>query len=101
MPARITHDIVATIGQYKDRQTGEDKKRYITIGKCFTDDQGRQSIKLDAVPVSPEWSGWISLYPIKERDGAPPPQSRQPAPRSTPAAAAQPIDTQEEDDIPF
>jgi len=93
MPAKITHDIVANIGKYKDRQTGEEKKQYLTVGKCFTDDQGRQSIKLDALPVTPEWSGWLSLYPIKDRqpqDAIPPGRTQQrsmpPAPTSQPAA---------------
>lgn len=64
--AKATNKIVATIGTYKDRQTGEEKKRYLTVGKAFTDDQGRVSLKIDAMPVSPEWSGWLSLYPLDE-----------------------------------
>jgi hypothetical protein len=71
----MTHDVVASIGTYKDRQTGEEKKRYLTVGKYFIDDDGRQSIKLDALPVGPEWSGWLSLYPVKDRDGNSPRQS--------------------------
>lgn len=69
MRAKITHDVVATIGTYKNKQTGEEKKIYKNIGQCFTDDQGRQSIKLETIPVSPEWTGWVSLYPVRERDG--------------------------------
>lgn len=107
MPARITHDVVATIGSYKDRQSGEQKKRYVTIGKCFTDDQGRQSIKLDSVPVSPEWSGWISLYPVRDRDGSPqqqprqqlPPGRREPA--GMPPAPAAATNYDEDENIPF
>ena len=106
MPARITHDVVATIGSFKDRQTGEEKKRYINVGKCFTDEHGRQSIKLESMPVSPEWSGWISLYPVKERDANPPQQpcqQLQPSRRDPagipPATPAQPAN--DDDDIPF
>ena len=62
MASRYTHDIVATTGSYKDG-TGKDKKRYTTVGKMFTDDTGRQSIKLDTIPVGPDWSGWFSIYP--------------------------------------
>jgi len=97
MPARITHDIVATIGKYKDRSTGEEKKQYLTVGKCFTDDQGRQSLKIDAIPVTPEWSGWLSLYPIKDK--LPEGRTQQ---RSMPPAPPEPdprID--EPDDLPF
>lgn len=95
MPAKLTHDVVATIGTYKDRQTGKEMKRYTTIGKCFTDEDGRQSIKLESVPVSPEWSGWVSLYPVKEREAGPP---RQAAP-ARPAAPAPEND--EDEHIPF
>ena len=66
MKARRTHDLVATIGTYEDRQTGEKKKRYQNVGSAFTGEDGRMSLKLDAVPVGPEWSGWISLYEIKD-----------------------------------
>ena len=59
-----THDIVATVGKYTDRE-GTEKKRYIKIGVMFEDDQGRQSLKVDAFPCSPEWSGWLSLYPVE------------------------------------
>ena len=62
-----SHDVVATIGKYKDAQ-GNEKKRYTNIGKAFTNEDGNMSIKLDTVPVGPEWSGWISLYEAKPRD---------------------------------
>ena len=67
MASRKTHDAVATVGTYKDR-SGNEKKRYVNIGSVFTDDDGRQSLKLDSVPVGPEWSGWISFYEPKERE---------------------------------
>jgi hypothetical protein len=67
--AKATHKIVATVGKYTDRQTGEEKKRYLQVGVAFTDDQGRISLKIDAMPVSPEWSGFLSLYPLDEERG--------------------------------
>jgi hypothetical protein len=69
MALRKTHDAVATVGTYKDRE-GNEKKRYINIGSVFTDDEGRQSLKLDSVPVTPEWSGWVSFYEPKERQAS-------------------------------
>jgi hypothetical protein len=69
MASRKTHDAVATVGTYKDRN-GNEKKRYINIGSVFTDDEGRQSLKLDSVPVTPEWSGWVSFYEPKEREAS-------------------------------
>jgi hypothetical protein len=69
MASRKTHDAVATVGTYKDRN-GNEKKRYINVGSVFTDDDGRQSLKLDSVPVGPEWSGWVSFYEPKERESS-------------------------------
>jgi hypothetical protein len=108
--ARPTHDIVATLGEYKAAD-GSKKKRYHTCGKAFTNDQGQISLKLDALPCSPEWSGWLSLYPVQEH-AAPRPDPRPPAPepRESPervaarakAEAAQAAREEDpDDDIPF
>lgn len=76
--ASRTHDIVATVGEYKINN--ETKKRYVNCGSAFTNEQGQISIKLDSVPVSPEWSGWLSLYPVREQGRqATPQRSQQPA----------------------
>ena len=95
--AKYTHDVVATTGEYTNRE-GEKKKEYTPVGKAFTDDQGRISIKMKTIPVGPEWSGWLSLYPAKERDQQYPQQ--RPVQRSLPPAAVQ-TDDHEDDDIPF
>lgn len=92
MAAKRTHDVVATVGKYKD-QSGEEKKRYVNVGSAFTDEQGRISIKLDTVPVSPEWSGFLALYPVKDR------LSESPARRN--AQPPRPSTPPEDDDIPF
>lgn len=81
MAAQYTHDVVATVGSYRDRE-GNEKKRFVNIGKCFTQENGRMSIKLDTIPVGPEWSGWLSLYEKKEDRGGSgerSPAARQPA----------------------
>lgn len=102
MALSLTHDIVATIGEYTDAQ-GQKKKRYATCGKAFTDDEGRVSLKIDVVPVVPGWSGWLSLYPI-ERDSsrqstAP---KQEPKNRNIPSNREHPPDNiGEEEDIPF
>lgn len=70
-----THDIVATIGEFTTTN-GEKRKRYMTCGKAFTDDQGRISLKLEAIPCVPEWSGWLSLYPADRERQRPAPESR-------------------------
>lgn len=62
-----THDLVATVGTYKDRD-GNEKKRFQNCGSVFEDRDGRRSYKLDVVPVGPGWSGWLSEYPVKKTD---------------------------------
>ena len=89
-----THDIVGTVGEYTDNN-GDTKKRYQKCGIAFTDDQGRLSLKLEAMPVTPDWSGWLSLYPKKEYDA---PQ-RQNGPTNNPVRQ-QPLD-EPEDSIQF
>lgn len=70
-----THDLMATVGSFKN-QAGEEKKRYVKCGVAFTDDQGRISLKLDAAPVSPEWSGFINLWEPRDSDSWPQEQRR-------------------------
>lgn len=75
--SRPTHDAVVTLGEYTSAD-GTKKKRYQNVGKLFTHDDGRQSLKLDVIPCGPGWTGWISFYPIK-RDTPPPGTSQPPA----------------------
>jgi hypothetical protein len=91
--ARPTHKILATIGTYKDAQ-GNEKKRYVQCGVAFTDEQGRVSLKMDAMPVSPEWSGWLQLFPMDDdrREQDSPPKKRaihQTTPRRQPPGTIQ------------
>lgn len=92
MASTRTHEVVATVGEYTS-SLGERKKRYLNVGSAFTDDQGRVSLKLDAVPVAAEWSGWLSLYPVKDRAAKPA------APVGTPTGA--PAGREADEDIPF
>jgi hypothetical protein len=79
---RIKYDVVATVGTYKD-SNGQEKKRYLNVGKVFEHDKGGFTIKLESLPVGPEWSGWLSLFepkqnaqekpssPVRDRDDVP------------------------------
>jgi hypothetical protein len=62
------YDAVATVGKYTAKD-GTEKKRYLTVGAVFENDNGNLSLKLDGMPVSPEWSGWISFYEPKPYAG--------------------------------
>lgn len=80
--------IVAANGKYTD-SAGQEKTRYITVGKAFVRDDNSVTLKIDAMPVGGEWNGWLNLYDLDEDR-----QQAKPAP-----AAPQP--TVAESDIPF
>lgn len=110
MASKYTHDVVATVGEYTNSQ-GEKKKNYQTVGKGFTDDQGRISLKMTCIPAGPEWSGWLSLFEAKPRDGQPPRQRQEPRNMSVPSNRSESQngatppggadDVNQDDDIPF
>lgn len=104
MASKRTHDVVATVGEYK--KGDETKKRYSNVGSLFTDEDGRMSIKLDTVPCSPDWSGWLSLYPVRDKDDRESDrrQGRDRTPQDTTyngRPAAGPVADDELDDVPF
>lgn len=62
-------DIMASVGEYTDAQ-GRKAKRWIRCGVLMRDDSsGALSIKLDAVPVLPSWSGWFAVRNVESTDG--------------------------------
>ena len=66
MTMRRLGDLMASVGQYIDAD-GKKSKRWLKVGVVMKDDvSGAQSIKLDAVPVSPSWSGWLAVRNINE-----------------------------------
>jgi hypothetical protein len=90
MAMRPTHDLLVKTGSYTDRD-GAPKNRWLKIGSRFQRDDGSEAIKLDCLPVGiPEWSGWVSVYPVKDKGAAPPPIQ--------PAAKAE---SAWDDDMPF
>lgn len=59
------YDAVAVVGTYKTND-GDEKKRYVNVGSVFEGEKG-MSLKLDAVPIGPDFNGWISFYEPKGR----------------------------------
>jgi hypothetical protein len=97
MPKKI-FDAVASVGEYTDKQ-GQTKKRYVNIGAVFESDDGKyMSLKLESIPVGPNWSGWVSFFEPKQREASPAP---------APTAGYAPGSTKDggfggmDDDIPF
>ena len=78
--------VVASNGKYTDAN-GNEKNRYITVGKAFLRDDKSVTIKIDSMPVGSEFSGWLNLYDLDE--------DRQQKPVAQ--AAAAPADS----DLPF
>jgi hypothetical protein len=79
--------VVASNGKYKDSQ-GQEKNRYITVGRAFIREDKSVCIKLDSMPVGPEFSGWLNLYDLDED------RQQKPVAQSAPA-----LDPKE--DLPF
>ena len=80
--------IVAANGKYTD-SAGQEKTRYVTVGKAFMRDDNSVTLKIDAMPVGGEWNGWLNLYDLDEGQQ-----------KAKPAQAA-PAPTVAESDIPF
>lgn len=61
MAMRRYADLFATVGEFTDAD-GRKAKRQLKVGVVMRDDtSGALSVKLDAVPVDPRWSGWLAL----------------------------------------
>jgi hypothetical protein len=83
-------DAVATIRQWTDKDTGTKHKATLIVGAVFQSSKGNQVLKLDALPLARDWSGWVALKPCapvlppgrKVSRGMPvaPAQDPQPAP---------------------
>lgn len=53
--------ITATIGSYIDKGSGKKVKKFANCGTVFESPNGRLFMRLDTVPVTPEWSGFFTL----------------------------------------
>ena len=102
MATRKKYEAVATIGEYTDKQTGEKKKRYATVGTVFENDEGKLSLKLDTIPIGPGWSGFIQFFDPRAQGSAPAPQLPPGRHASRGMPSAPPIkEADQETDIPF
>ena len=60
-----TMNATIVTGEYNDRNTGQTKKSYLTIGKLFVYNDGGMSLKLDALPSNGQP---INFYDIKPKN---------------------------------
>lgn len=54
------YDVVVAMGTYVDKESGEEKTRWLDIGAVFTTENGF-ALKINAIPT--DWDGWAHLAP--------------------------------------
>ncbi|HZF30552.1 MAG TPA: hypothetical protein VE907_15655 [Gammaproteobacteria bacterium] len=66
---RLHANLLATVGEYSTDE-GPVKRR-IPVGAIFRDEStGAMSVRLEAVPVTPAWSGWLAVELVTDDDAA-------------------------------
>jgi hypothetical protein len=78
-------ELHATVAEWIDEDTGKKCKRTIVAGALYVSEHGKQVIKMEALPTTRNWSGWLAVRPIAP---ALPPGRRQP-PGMPPAPPAE------------
>lgn len=86
----VKYDVMAVTGTYTDRQTGDEKARWMKCGVVIETDKGL-SMRLDAVPTS--FDGWFKLFEPRQKE--------QTTPQQASVKAQAPIDPELDDDLPF
>ena len=56
-------EIIVTVGTWTDPATGKKVKRTLPVGAIYESTGGKLVLRIDAIPVSPDWSGWAQLKP--------------------------------------
>lgn len=56
-------EILASVGTWKD-DAGKKHKRQVAVGAIYESPGGKLVARIDAVPVAPDWSGWLQLKPV-------------------------------------
>lgn len=71
MSVTYTHDLAVKAGKYT--VNGEEKTRWLNIGRVLRYDDGGTCLKLDCLPVGlPEWEGWVSVFKKRDKNAATP-----------------------------
>lgn len=74
-------NVIATLGSYKDKDTGRTIKRFLTVGTVFESPGGNLFMRLDALPASPDWSGFLAFRSVAA--GTPPTEEPDTDPTAT------------------
>jgi hypothetical protein len=89
-------EILATVGTWTDSTTGKKNKRTVAVGSIYESTHGKLVMRIDAIPVSPDWSGWMQLKPCFPE--LPPGRKVSPG---MPAAPEEEQDSESDEDRPF
>lgn len=94
----VVKNIVAAI----QGRNPEDKPTWVKIGVYIETNEGKQRIKIDALPRDPSWDGWCSVFDDQDRQQSQPRSSggRQ-YPSAPPPRQPQPQGGELDDEIPF
>ena len=68
------YDCMVPNGTYK--KDGQEKTSWLRIGAILQKDDGKAVMKLDCVPVSNDFEGWVQLFaPQESQQSAPAPKN--------------------------
>jgi hypothetical protein len=68
MTMRKHAELFATVGTWQDDH-GKTHKRKVRCGVLMRDDSsGRMAVRIEALPVLPDWSGWLSVGVSRETE---------------------------------
>ena len=90
------YEVIATVGKWTDPDTKKPVKRSVAVGAIYESTGGKLVLRIDAIPVAPDWSGWMQLRPCTPDL---PPGRR--LPPGMPPAPEPDESTEEETDKPF
>ena len=85
-----THTLRCRTEKYKDRQTGQEKQGYMTVGHVLEKPDGTVMLKIDSLPIG--FDGWLFHGELPTQNVNQTARPGEPAPAQR---------TQIEDDVPF
>ena len=65
-PMKKRYELIASISEWTDPATGKKCKRTAQIGTVFQSPSGKLSMKLELLPLIPNWSGFVAFRDVAE-----------------------------------
>ncbi len=67
---RKTHKLLGTTRTWKDTD-GQTRKQRVECGAIFTSETGRLSVRIEAIPTTAAFDGWLAAVPVGESEPEP------------------------------